>query len=225
MLHSDKYLTGNSRFFAAALARQWKEAQTRTITFPEDDPRIFSIYLIWLYTRTFVITSDSFPEHHNPKFRARLICHLAYILGDKLGDDDFCDAAITTLFQHCLGARSWIRDREVALIYENTCDGSPLRQLVVDQWIWLARAKWCEALSGPSGLKGLPQDFYLDYFCASVQVKAAKWCPAQHDAPWVLNPCAYHLHKSLGGLCYLDGRLRTGPVLAVPQAEEVIDAD
>ncbi|KAF2642246.1 hypothetical protein P280DRAFT_467641, partial [Massarina eburnea CBS 473.64] len=50
-------LTYYSDYFAKTLSGDWKEAQDRTITLPDIDPRIFSIFVDWLYTKRLPVKS------------------------------------------------------------------------------------------------------------------------------------------------------------------------
>ncbi|CAK1360059.1 unnamed protein product [Cercospora beticola] len=101
MIH-DFLLKENSKFFEAALDRQWKEGQEKKIALPDDDPEVFAVYAGWLFTGK-IASKDEKPldeftradvEHEHP-LQAKL-----YVLGEKLIDDKFCDCALKAWAEH-----------------------------------------------------------------------------------------------------------------------------
>jgi hypothetical protein len=69
----------------------WKEAQERTIKLPEDDPEVFSVYQEWLYDGLIHTGSQTLFPATDDEYEALV---KAYILGEKLMDQDFKDATI-----------------------------------------------------------------------------------------------------------------------------------
>ena len=51
IVHKDLVIS-RSRFFFNALRGNWKEAEENAITFPEDDPAVFGLYVQLLYLET-----------------------------------------------------------------------------------------------------------------------------------------------------------------------------
>ena len=51
LVHKDLVIS-RSRFFLNALRGNWKEAEENAITFPEDDPAVFGLYVQLLYLET-----------------------------------------------------------------------------------------------------------------------------------------------------------------------------
>ncbi|KAF1955497.1 hypothetical protein CC80DRAFT_474241 [Byssothecium circinans] len=46
-----KLLTSYSDYFAKTLSGDWKEAQDRTVQLPDIEPRVFELFIDWLYTQ------------------------------------------------------------------------------------------------------------------------------------------------------------------------------
>lgn len=129
-----------SSFFKAALSRGFKEAEEKRVTLKEDDPAVFQVFVVWLYTG----------EIKQLKTWGDLL-QLAWILGDKLGAPAFQNCAMIKLITPS-GAFPW-HPQIVEHVYNNTTEGSLLRAASVDS-IFLYRgeikdrdAEWMALLS------------------------------------------------------------------------------
>lgn len=49
----EKLLRSASNYFEAALSRDWKEANEKTVKLDDVDPYFFEVFLAWLYNRHF----------------------------------------------------------------------------------------------------------------------------------------------------------------------------
>lgn len=165
MIHST-LLRDNSNFFASALNGRWKESGARAIEMPEDDPDDFTIYATWIHHRTIPTSTGDTDEHYGEEESALIS---AYGLGEKLGDDDFCDAALDVLVEICNmrdDANVWLSEAAVTKVYEVCLPGSPLRKMVVDLWLCHGKKSWFDQ---PEGITAhLSKEFLLDYLKASI---------------------------------------------------------
>lgn len=85
-----KLITSRSSFFAAALRGGWAEASSKSVDLPEEDPRDFGYWVMWLYTGKLSLEymfPSSYHESHAPYIAA-------WILGEKLGCHEFQDTAM-----------------------------------------------------------------------------------------------------------------------------------
>jgi hypothetical protein len=104
------------------------------VKLPDDDPQIFNIYVNWIYHRhvTLYPAQGYFDEDEAPKYRALA----AYMLSDKLLDDDFNDAVCDALGIALITAKTdgscWVPSVSfVAALYDQTQLASKLRKLFV----------------------------------------------------------------------------------------------
>lgn len=117
--------TRSSKFFQAALSRNWKESQENRVVLAEVHPDVFEGYLQWLNTG--VITS-SFPIGKPTTFDLAEL----YILGDFLDDATFRDAVLDDLIYSAYDM--WPGICSVNLVWDNTTRDSPLRALILEIW-------------------------------------------------------------------------------------------
>lgn len=146
IVHAD-YLTLRCPFFAAALSnRTWKEAQTRVIKLPEEDPSAVGLYLDWVYR-------DRLPTHsHYPVDQAGAVyLSLAklYVFGERVLDvairnaivEDFI--AFSSVINHGLpGYQYYPSAAAIDAIYEGTTEESPMRRLLVDLYARHGEREW-----------------------------------------------------------------------------------
>ncbi|KAL8995561.1 MAG: hypothetical protein Q9169_004734 [Polycauliona sp. 2 TL-2023] len=131
-IHS-QLLTPKSAFFKAALAGPWRESAERVIYLPEDDPKLFGNYVLWVYD----YPNPLYPN--NVSFSNDELCQL-YVLGDKLGSeawqnmiiDKICKRATRRSDQHVFA----IPDSTFEYVYDNTPPGSRLRKVLADFLAW-----------------------------------------------------------------------------------------
>lgn len=121
------FATKSSKFFQAALKRDWKEAREKRVPLPETIAEDFQMYLGWLYT-IHMATLD-----YHLRVSSTTLVRL-YILGDYLGDDRFCNNVIDTLVKNC----SWtdtgmtFTSSDIDLAWDKTASGSTLQRVLVD---------------------------------------------------------------------------------------------
>jgi hypothetical protein len=141
----ESFLTSRSEFFRRALNGNWKEAETRTISLPDDDHRIFDIYMNFVYTGQFITTRKSQEEHSSLDFRTwctfmvkeydDMFC--VYVLAEKFQDIATKNTVIAALIEmmhleHKEDGWTCPSFRTTKKVFEGTLEGSPARRLIVD---------------------------------------------------------------------------------------------
>ncbi|CAK1363184.1 unnamed protein product [Cercospora beticola] len=189
-------LRAASRFFEAALDKEWLERQTRVVNLPESNPEAFTVYVNWLYFgRLFVDDEPSVPPESKQMFE---ILVRAYVLGDQLLDVAFKDAAVDAFGQETLKLYEGIRYLPGAiprhLLYENSLPTAPLRRLVVRRLTMFQNA---------SNIKeDEPSAFLHDV----IQALVHRDTPTVDDFVQELADCKYHEHEAGAENCYRSKR-------------------
>ncbi|GFF94256.1 hypothetical protein IFM47457_09823 [Aspergillus lentulus] len=148
----------SSSFFDKAMASDWKESQQRTIHLPDDESEIFALYVHWLYYGTLPVFCD---EPGLPGNSEYLNLVKTYVLGDKILDCKFQDAAIDAIVEKCLSkvqdGASWSPVGEVIrYAFDNTSESAPIRELLVDMYAIYGKRVWLQDWAEPANV---PQPF------------------------------------------------------------------
>ena len=138
-------LVHHSLFFSAALDGQFLESHSNSVSLPEDDPDTFKLFIQWLYL-------GSIPDH------PPALCVQAWLLGDKLGCNAFCNSVISKLIYEfgSLGISPSI----ISMIYGQTSEGCLLRAWALDQFCWDSRER---RLDGSSDDWAYLADSHVDF--------------------------------------------------------------
>jgi hypothetical protein len=153
-----EFLGQDSRFFQAALKKEWVEGQSREIKLPEESYVNMGYYIGHMYgdkLPTHVLTQKShcLPMSEQYKLLAEL-----YVLGERRLDAKYQNLIIQELFR-LVNLSGMGPDADYAnVIYQETTAESPARRLVVDLAVRCTTDYW----SGNSG-KDIPNtDFWRD---------------------------------------------------------------
>lgn len=86
----------SSKFFDNAMKPEWAKARPnpRVVDLSDEDPRIFQIYLHWMYFKTIPSVYTTIATNWNPEYVQLSSC---YIMGEKLVDSAFKNAVLTAL--------------------------------------------------------------------------------------------------------------------------------
>ncbi|KAK5126057.1 hypothetical protein LTR85_011412 [Meristemomyces frigidus] len=194
----ENVITPRSDFVRMALSKQWKEGKERTIPLSEDEAAVFRLYHLWIYTNR--IFSDTrtdttafqltAPREDDTEYQLLV---KSYILGEKLLDTHFKDAVLDCLIEK-LRKTCTFDTRLTNTIHENTPEGSPLRRLLQDIYVWAGNSTWLdEALLGDY----VNAEFLLDLSKRHM----AFWGGRRPEkVPYVGCTCGYHEHVQ--GVCY-----------------------
>ncbi|TKA67598.1 hypothetical protein B0A49_04580 [Cryomyces minteri] len=120
-------ISHHSHFFRKALNGHFREAVENHVTLEDEDPAVFHIFYLWLYSSR-LYDVDKRKPNHVPLSEETLV--RTWVFGDKRGVPGLQDAALNSLVS--LLANRWTADEAIVrLAYENTLEGSPLRKLYV----------------------------------------------------------------------------------------------
>jgi hypothetical protein len=92
-----------SDFVQLALRGEWKEARERTIPLPEDDPDVFSVYQQFLYGGLIYTSYKNAPSRPDDEYKVLV---KAYILGEKIMDQEFKDSIVDAIIEKLRTLRS-----------------------------------------------------------------------------------------------------------------------
>ena len=178
----ENILRSTSSFFQAALNQEWKEGQERTITLPDDNPKVFSGYAHWLYTGKLPC--------QRPEGRVSVKLAKLYGLGEKLIDKIFQDRVLDTLITHTRKDDKYPTKKSAKIVYDSTLKGSPARKLMVDMYLMNANEDHIKDEDDE-----LHFDFLIDLTRALLKERVV---PVNHRKELKeLDegiPCSYHHH-------------------------------
>lgn len=129
-------LRENSAFFAAALKRDWREGQERTVELPEECPFAFNTWLNWINRRLLHLAPG--PNQTRTEYAHMSRITKAYILGSVLLDAEFMDAVADVLtVETCTrenGKCIVPPGTLITLAYDKTPPSSKLRKFLVHRF-------------------------------------------------------------------------------------------
>lgn len=148
MVAHSSQLTRDSKFFAAALDKQWKEGQTRTIKLPEENTSTMAHYLAFLYSDKLSTEDIIFVPGEQIKQCYCLLAHL-YVSGERFLNRHIQVAVLKEIHRLTLSAdpkrNCWYpTGEEVNIIYRGTPEGSPARRLFVDLHVNMGAEEWMD---------------------------------------------------------------------------------
>lgn len=172
----------------------------------ENSPPAFEVYIDWLHDKS--LSTDVGGDRNYARTEITMLLD-AYILGDMIGDDCFYDAAMDTLIRVGQDHNRFLNSDQIKLIYESCGQGSMLRKLAVDQWERTLKEFWESKVVGT-----LSKDFFTEMTRSLIATRGdAKHF--KHDRePWMLDPCAYHLHRKSGSACFSTKTVQAEGLLA-----------
>lgn len=188
----EKLIRESSDFFDKAMSSDWKESRTHSVSLPDEDPEVFESYLHWIYCKKLPLRCE------DPGSAEYLQLAKAIILGDRLQDADFEDAAIDAVIDKSQSSKmnGQALAPMITYIYKNTVGESGARRLLVDFYVCQGNKDW---LGGPKGPRDLPPEFILDLATGLLerrpQIENGKFCDR-------FGTCKYHNHSSNGAICY-----------------------
>lgn len=143
-------LCNASPYFRACLQGEFKEAQSQTIDWPEENPEIVKVFQFWLYSGNLDAPTSSKWEY---------LVDL-YSFGDKFDLRDFENEIVDTITDK-IDKGERIPIPTFALIYNKTASHAPLRKLIVDLAVnhFLAME---ESAAQASLLKNYPRELLVD---------------------------------------------------------------
>ncbi|KAH6637781.1 hypothetical protein C7974DRAFT_450829 [Boeremia exigua] len=153
-------ITQRSVFFAKAIGGDWKESAERSVPLPDDEPAVFSLYLMCLYTKTLPVQTPEL-ETAEQQHQYRLLCKL-YVLAEKLIDSTTKDTIFAALSAHAQEINFvFLPDSDaVQIIYEGTPENDAARRWLVNLY---TDHGLCDDLGLCDELGVIPADFPKDF--------------------------------------------------------------
>ncbi|OGM44047.1 hypothetical protein ABOM_007797 [Aspergillus bombycis] len=153
-----------------------------TISFPDDDPDVFSLLIGWMYRGEIAETSSA------PRTSLYLLFEL-WVLAEKFKMVDLQNNVISLCKTRIDDKRGTIfGDHTIDYVYNRTLPKSPLRLLLIDTWVQYATK------SRFLGRENLPREFLEELCCALMEWKEGKmetvghtdtaWPYLVHPSPW-----------------------------------------
>jgi len=122
-------LIRKSAFFRAALTGTFKEATEGTVVLQDDSPKVFEVFVSWLYTRKLENTVDEIPTPCSSNRLAKL-----YIFADRYDVPILRNDAIDALIKN-RRENLQIPTSSFRMVYDATPPKDPLRRLLADMVI------------------------------------------------------------------------------------------
>ncbi|KAK5691275.1 hypothetical protein LTR17_025722 [Elasticomyces elasticus] len=131
-------LCSSSGYFTARLKPEWSRQSSDEIRLPDADHSAFNIYVNWLYMRG-IARSSLDDDDEDAQSEEWLNLADAFVLGDALVDSEFQASVLETL-RFMSGSRQrksfWaVATEVVAVIYDGTPTGSPVREVLLDLFL------------------------------------------------------------------------------------------
>lgn len=141
----ESYLTRNSEFFKAAMKKEWAEGQIRVIKLPEDDLATMVDYLAFTYSR-------DLPTLHltgSPMVDGWTRLAKLYLLGERILDKCIRNAVVSeflriTTTPNEKGDTYFMPTVVSDMIFDGTPEGSPIRQMIVDNYVSWGYTNWLD---------------------------------------------------------------------------------
>lgn len=185
-------LRKDSAFFRDALDGDRLEPTAKIITLPEQSPAAFEVYTGWLYYRK--IYSDGESITAEVQFSVLLD---AYYLAGFLGDIDFADAIMDAVIDTTITLSRYPCE-VISPAYEKLPRGSPLRQLLLDMWVYDGNSEWWDIYHDV-----LTPEILNDIVSSLIAIKGTGAVDGT-IAPYEFgHKCNYHLHEQTEQPCYL----------------------
>ncbi|KAL8782172.1 MAG: hypothetical protein Q9213_005643 [Squamulea squamosa] len=177
-------LSSKSPYFKAAFEGSFREAADKAIRLPEEDPKLFPYYVLWVYEKP-LETEHPISLGEN--------CRL-HILADKFGSEQLQNLTVDNIRRQAVDDPRSIdlNSTTINCVYDATLPDSPLRRILVDLLAW-------QLYSDNLDLADADPEYLLE------TVKALTHrLPSRLEgevAPFDKNECeTYHVHRD-GGSC------------------------
>ncbi|KAK5734334.1 hypothetical protein LTR17_008998 [Elasticomyces elasticus] len=149
----ESLLRPHSAFFDAALNKCWKEGNEKIIRLPEEELRIVTKYVQFLYTSKIHIdkTKDWIPRYSSAGIPEHLALAELYVFGERVQDVTFKNATmaawVARVCEPVTGEKYDFPDNKaIDMIYEGTTSGSLARLFVVGLYVRFAAEHWIPEL-------------------------------------------------------------------------------
>ena len=180
------------------LARPWRETQTRIVNLPEDDPDLFKIFALFIYTGKIFSPRPNdievYPDNSRRDLEWARLAH-AWVLGDKVQAMAFKDAITDAICAKIALDRKWPITLHQIIYPGTTAAAEGIRRLCVN----IARENWT-----PLTLKMTLRDEAWSEFFEDLAVVLMEVVNGRGEKAVAGRPgCVYHEHCE-GTECWMD---------------------
>jgi len=198
----------HSEFFKAASSDRWESGRTDTVILERDDAKTFGFFLTWLVSGDVASAADFRPIHArqgnlSPEARGAAQASTeaqgddliqCYILGDMLQAPSFCNHIIDVMLLGCkVNYQAFTCLESIGYAFSNTLEGSPLRHLLVDNYLAGNLGAPARPFSTVAGLA----EFYHQLAHQAMVIDLE----ADPVEPWSKGSCYYHTPTDRPGTC------------------------
>jgi hypothetical protein len=175
----------SSEFVRLALRGEWKEASTRQIPLPDDEPAVFSVYQQWLYNSLIHTVRQDLGFVSESDIEYELLVK-AYIFGEKIIDVAFKNSVVDAITEKV--NQFGFNTRLTSLVFDNTTPASPLRRLWLDVYYHLGKVEWLEPIMA---VDTVSSEFMIEFSRYQMQKRTS---PSFSDKLDLSLGCTYHEH-------------------------------
>ncbi|KAL8753187.1 MAG: hypothetical protein Q9199_005233 [Rusavskia elegans] len=173
-----------SPFFRSMMNGSWEEAKSNIINLPADEPQVYEIFQNWLYGAGLDL------ELGQTKDMSLLLS--LWIFGDKVQVPWFQNAAIEALRIAIIEPPREFRLKDIQTAFENSGEGSPIRKLIVDGYVWEGSLK---GLMDKFQDEGYPKAFITQFFEGYVEAfPRPSTQTVKKNRPYGLTAQRYYVH-------------------------------
>jgi len=180
-VHED-IVKASSEFVRLALRGEWKEASTRRVSLPDDEPDVFSVYQQWLYNGL-IHTILGFVLEPDDEYELLV---KAYIFGEKIVDVAFKNSVVDAITEKV--NQFGLNTRLTSLVFDDTAPASPLRRLWLDVYYHLGKVEWLEPSFAGDAISA---EFMIEFSRYQMQKRTS---PSSSDMLDLSVGCTYHEH-------------------------------
>ena len=190
----EELLVEKSQFFRAACRNEWKEAKSRVVKLPDVDPAIFNYYLLWVYRGRLPVRNEwdvYCDDWEDDAIAVQSDLVKLWILADRLADvrlrNAIMDEIVAAMDKHKSAQLVLFRPEMTVLAWSATTAGRPLRQLILDYYVFYVYASDVE-----QDVDKHHPEFVKELMLASLRMvddNCSNW-----RIPVEMGRCHYHEH-------------------------------
>lgn len=135
-VHKD-LICARSKFFVAACSERWIEGQSKVVRLPESSPKIFQIYMAWLFAGNAAVEEvghNATESKHSDVVEQRTLVKL-YLLAQYLNDIKLRNQCLKVLVSRTPAWKTLLWPSDYKLIWDSTMPGCLLRTMIIDEFI------------------------------------------------------------------------------------------
>lgn len=176
-------LLEGAKFFQNLPTEERESKKSRETSFRLETvlPAVFEMYVQWLYTRKFATQSLVDKKLYGAYVDA-------YVLGDKIDDDEYRDAAMDKIIARWEGTGRIPSRTVFRAAFQNTLKGSPLRLIMVDIYV---HGRNTEGAMKQDYANKYPADFVNEYINTLLLLSEET---RGKSLPWETNREMYYAH-------------------------------